>query len=227
MKTAELKVEERSIGCKSTNRRLRREGRVPAIIYGPESDNVGCSFEERDLKKVFRGHISLNTIITFQSESKTLSGKRVILKSLERDPVRWTLDHVDFYEISDKRPIQIKVPLEFKGVPVGVKIGGGIFQVIRRELSVLALPTSIPEKIEIDVSALELNTSIHVSDISVGEGVQIVDSKSYTICAVNEPEKEEAVAPAAVAAATPDAAAAAAPAAGAAPAKAEAAPAKK
>jgi large subunit ribosomal protein L25 len=223
MKTAELKVEERSIGCKSTNRRLRREGRVPAIIYGPESENTGCSFEERDLKKVFRGHISLNTIITFQSESKALSGKRVILKSLERDPVRWTLDHVDFYEISDKRPIQIKVPLEFKGVPVGVKIGGGIFQVIRRELSLLALPTSIPEKVEIDVSGLELNKSIHVADISVGAGIQIVDSKTYTICAVNEPEKEEAATPVA-AAATPEAAA---PAAAAAPAKAEAAPAKK
>ncbi len=138
----------------------------------------------------------------------------MILKSVERDPARWTLDHVDFYEISDKRPLQVKVPLEFKGTPVGVKIGGGLLQIVRREVTVEALPSAIPEKIEVDVSNLELNNSLHLGDLQVPEGLKVVDSKTYTIASVSEPEKEEVVAAAPVAA--EGAAAAAAPGTGAA-----------
>jgi len=212
MKSAELKVQERTVGNRSETRRLRRVGMVPAIVYGPDSGNIGCSFDERDLKRAFKGHFNLNTILTLQSDSKTLGGRRVIVKSVERDPVKWTMDHVDLYEISDKRPITIKVPLEYKGIPVGVKLGGGILQIVRREISIEALPTNIPEKIEVDISGLELNTSLHLSDVTFAAGLRVVDALTSTLASVAEPEKEEVVA--AVAATAEGAAAATATATG-------------
>jgi len=191
MKSAELKVQERVVGNRSETRRLRRVGMVPAIVYGPDSGNIGCSFDERDLKRAFKGHFNLNTILTLQSESKTLAGRRVIVKTVERDPVKWTMDHVDLYEISDKRPITVKVPLEYKGTPVGVKIGGGILQIVRREISIEALPGNIPEKIEVDISGLELNNSLHLSEVTFAAGLRIVDALTSTLASVAEPEKEE------------------------------------
>lgn len=214
MRTAELKVQERILNNKSENRRLRREGFVPAIVYGPEAENMGCAFDERDLKRTFKGHMNLNTILTLTSDSPKLNGRKVILKAIERDPVRWSYDHVDFYQISEKRPLTVKVPFEFQGTPVGVKLGGGILQVIRREVAIEALPHVIPEKIIVDIAGLELNNSLHIGEIKMPDGLKILDSLDYAIVSVSEPEKEEAPAP--TTAAAPAEGAAAAPGTGAA-----------
>lgn len=200
MKTASLSVEHREQGNKSLNRALRREARVPAVVYGPDGENLFCSFDDREIRRAFHGHLNANTIVTLHSPDTKLNGKRVILKDIQRHPVNWQTEHIDFYEISDKRALVLKVPLELKGIPVGVKIGGGILQVIRREVMIKGFPQDIPESIEVDISGLELNRSLHVSDIKAPEGITIVDSGAFTVAAVNEPEKEEAPVVAAAAA---------------------------
>lgn len=216
MRTAELKVVARDEGSKSNNRKLRREGMVPANIYGPGVKNTFCAFDERDLRRAIGSSSAGNLILALQSDSKNFQGKRVLLKSLERDPLTWASVHADFYEVALDRPIEVHIPLEFQGTPTGVKLGGGIFQVLRRSITVKGLADDIPDSLQVDVSGLELNQSLHVSDLKVSEKLKIMDPSTYTLASVAEPEKEEATASVATAAEGGEAAPAAADAASAA-----------
>lgn len=199
MRTAELKVVQRSEGSKSENKKLRRQGLVPANIYGPGEKNAYCAFDERDLKRAIGNSSSGNLLLVLQSEAKEFNGRRVILKSLERDPVTWASLHADFYSVSLDRPIEVNVPLEFQGTPKGVKLHGGILQIARRSVSVRGLADDIPDSIQVDISELDVNKSMHVSDLKVSEKVKILDSGDYTLATVVEQAKEEIAAPAAAA----------------------------
>lgn len=206
MLQAELPVFERVSGQKSKVKELRKNGLVPAVIYGPGIKNQSCTLSEKELKKVFKGDFGTNYILTLKSEVASLNGKRVVVKKLDRDPVKWSLDHVDFYEISLDRPLTVSVPLHFVGVADGVKNSGGILQVIRRSVKIRALPQDLPQAIEVDTSALAINQSLHLSDIKFDSKITVVDSLEFTIVSIVEPEKEEVV----VAAAPAEGAAAAA-----------------
>jgi len=218
MHSVQLKVIPRQAGSKSDIRRLRREGMVPASIYGPGIKNEACAFNERELRTAFKNDLSSAAIIELQSEANQLKGKKVILKTISRDPL-WKVEHIDLYEISMNRPLTVRVPLHYVGTADGVKNDGGILQVIRRQVLIQALPADLPDFIEIDVSAMKLNESLHLKDVKVPEKVKVMDSLDFTLVAVSEPEKEEVVAaPTAEAAAGEGTAAATGTAAAAAPA---------
>lgn len=204
MKTAELKVELRSSGNRSENRQLRTKGMVPANLYGPGVKNLFCSFDERDLGKAFRDSQPGNTMLLLNSTDSNLNGKRVIMKELARDPATWRPVHADFYLIDMNRPLIVSVPIDFQGTPEGVKIGGGILQVVRRSIELKALPDKIPGSIIVDISEMKLNESTHISDLTPPEGVEFMDDASFTLASVIEQEKEEvATAAAATAEGTP------------------------
>lgn len=192
MKSAELSVQSRDVSRKSATKSLRRLGFVPANLYGAGTENLFCAFDSRDLDRILKQADGANILITLKSEDSQLKGKKVILKSLERDPVKWRPLHADFYVIDPAKPLDVKIPLEYVGVASGVKLGGGILQIIRRSVEVRALPDHLPEKIEVDVSGLDLNQSLHISDLNVSEQVQILDSEKFTIVSVAEQEEEKA-----------------------------------
>lgn len=219
MKQAELKVEPRTTGKKSLARALRRNGRVPANFYGPGIDNATCDFDSRDLARVLKTGQSGNIMLTLKSEDSRFEGKKVLIKTVDRDPVSWRPVHADLYSIDMTRALTVDIPLVFEGVPEGVKVGGGILNIIRRSVQIRALPNSLPESIKVDITGVKLGENLHVSDLPLSEDWKLVDSASFTLLSVNEPEKEEVkvAAPAATAEggeapATGDAAAAAAPA---------------
>ncbi|PIR23029.1 MAG: 50S ribosomal protein L25 [Deltaproteobacteria bacterium CG11_big_fil_rev_8_21_14_0_20_45_16] len=191
MKTAELQVAVRDTTKKTTNRKLRKEGFVPANVYGPGIKNAYCAFDDREFRKAYKGHSSASLILTLKSADQNLEGRKVILKSIERDPATWETVHVDFYQIDMNRALTVSVPLEFQGTPVGVKIGGGITQIIRRSVMIKALPGDLPESIVVDISGVELNHSLHVSDLKISDKIQVMDEAEYTLMSVVEPEKEE------------------------------------
>lgn len=196
MKAVDLTVQTKADNRKTTNRSLRNSGMVPAIIYGPNAKNKTCTLDERDLYRIFRGQNISNIMLTLQSDEKELNGKKVVVKAIDKHPVRWTPTHVDFYELDLNEPLTVPVPIEFKGTPKGVKLEGGILNVVRRSVEVKALPNHLPEKIEVDISALEINDSLHISDLNVSENVTIMDSEKFTIVSVAEPAKEEEPTPA-------------------------------
>jgi large subunit ribosomal protein L25 len=199
MKTAEMNVKNRDQGTKTAVRTLRRSGFVPANMYGPGLKNQVFAVNEIEFRKTYGGAASSNLLLTLRSESNDLNGKRVILKQLERDPVTWRPLHVDFLEVAVDRPLTVDIPLEFDGVPTGVKLDGGLLQIIRRSVQLRALPDNIPPSIKVDISGIGLNETLHISDLKLPANCELTDDAKYSVVSVIE-TKEEAATPVAAAA---------------------------
>jgi large subunit ribosomal protein L25 len=169
---------------------LRREGKIPAVLYGPESDSILLSVSISDiesaLKKSKLGQILLSLVI---QNGETMT-RPVMIKELQIHPVSNNYLHVDFYEINMDRKIRAKVPVVTKGKSKGVELGG-MLQVVRRELEVLCLPMAVPEVIELDVTELEIGDSIHVNEISLKGDIEISSEVNFTVVTVLSPTKVE------------------------------------
>lgn len=224
-----LNAEPRTTG-KHFSRGLRREQKIPAIVYGPKVDNMNIWISEIELTK-FNKQKFENSIFVFKSDDKNINSLKVLKKEVAIHPVSRRPIHVDFYALDMTKAVRVEVELRFEGKAIGLK-DGGILNAIRRTIEVECLPTAIPEFFAVDVTNLGVGDSIHASDITAQDGVKIITLPTETLCSVVLLEEETAAPVAAAAAAPAEGAAAApaapgaAPAAGAAPAKA-AAPAKK
>ncbi len=208
---------------KHNSRTLRKNERVPAVVYGPKTKSVSFDIAKLDAVRASR-HGFENTFFTLQSDDKSLNGLKVMRKAVEIHPVSRAPIHLDFFAPDMTQTVRVNVEIRFTGRAEGVK-AGGIFNTVRRDVEVECLPLEIPEFFEVDVTNLNLDESMHVSDIKFPEGIKLMTAETETIATVAM-VKEEVAAP--VAPASTDAApaaGAAAPAAGAA--AAPAAPAKK
>jgi large subunit ribosomal protein L25 len=192
---------------KNAARRLRASGMVPGVVYGGKKDNVAVSVDPKTLLKVLRSEAGRNTILSldFGDGSKTSA----ILKSWQVDPVKENFIHADFYRIAMDVAIKVKVPIATRGEARGVKVDGGILEIIMREVEVECLPGDIPERLEVDVSDLGLHGAIRVSELHVSDKVKILNEADQVIVHVVSVKEEEAP----VAAAPVEGEAAAAPAA--------------
>jgi len=204
---------------KGSARRLRSQGLVPAIVYGRHLETpVHIAVDPVEVKKAIATPHRLNTLLSLKLDGQP--ERLVLLKDYQQDPVSREMLHADFIDVRENEQIKVNVPLVLTGRPVGVT-EGGILSQSRRDLEVYALPASIPEKIEADVTHLKIAQSLHINEVKLPEGVRVKSHVNFTVAVVSVPEKEE-VAPVA-AAATPVAGAPGAPgAAGAAPAAADA-----
>jgi large subunit ribosomal protein L25 len=120
----------------------------------------------------------------------------VLVKELQRDPVKGTLLHADLFAVDVDKVIEVAVPVRIVGIPVGVTFGGGILDFPLREIQVLCLPRAIPEDLPIDVAALQLGDSVHVRDIALPAGVQLMSDLNLSVVSVVAPKAEEVAAPA-------------------------------
>jgi large subunit ribosomal protein L25 len=203
MNIRELTIEARETIGKGPARRLRRAGRVPAIMYGGASP-VKISVDPRDVYRLIHGHEGGTQLL--QVTFGTSSDKRmVIIRDMQFDPVSEDLVHVDLQEVAMDRPIQVSVPLRAVGEAKGVKDSAGIFEMILREVQVLCLPAAIPEVIPVDVSNLGIHDVLAVRDLVAPEGVRILNDGGQAVATVAPPAAEEEAAAPTVAAATPGA----------------------
>jgi large subunit ribosomal protein L25 len=238
MKTSfELVAEFRETQGKGASRRLRHEGKVPAILYGGHSEARALTLSHQKLIVMLENERFYSTILSLKVGDQT---QNAILKDVQRHPYKNAVVHIDFQRVEDNQKIRMSIPLHFVGAAVspGVKTQGGLVSHLRNEVEVSCLPKDLPEFIEVDMSGLSLNESIHMSQLKIPEGVELtaLAKEDAAVASIHSPRAEEPEAAATAAAATEGAApaaAAAAPAAGAkaaAPAKADAkaaAPAKK
>ena len=174
----------------SSSRFLRRQGKIPAVLYGPSTESVLISVEKSELELTFKkGKTSrlLYNLVVNNGETFT---KSVMIKELQVDPLSRAFLHMDFYEISMDRKIKVNIPVTTKGKCNGVE-AGGLLQVIRRELEVLCLPGAIPEAIEIDVTDLEVGYSVHVEEILMGDDIEISADVNFTVVTVVHPKVDE------------------------------------
>ena len=220
MKTSfELIAEFRQDQGKGASRRLRRDGKVPAILYGGHADARTLSVSHQKLLIMLENERFYSTILNLKVGEET---QAAILKDVQRHPYKNAVLHIDFQRVNDNEKIRISIPLHFKGEAVspGVKTQGGIVSHMRNEVEVSCLPKDLPEFVEVDISGLSLNESIHLSQLKIPEGVQLLDlaKEDSAVVAIHSPRAEEpeptaAAAVAAEGAAAPAAGAAAAPAA--------------
>ncbi len=196
MEQLELKAKVRKTIGNGPARALRRDGKVPAVLYGPKTEPVLLSVEVRDIEHVLKsgnvGQVLLNLIIQNGQETT----RPAMIKELQAHPVSGRFLHIDFYEIDLARKIRVGVPVVATGQSIGVELGG-LLQIVRRELEVLCLPTQIPESIEVDVTNLDVGDSIHVEEIQVEGDVEIPADVNFTVVTIlapkveAEPEEEE------------------------------------
>ena len=191
-KTIRIAVQERQDTGSRAARRLRREGFVPGVLYG-DGDPHPFYVAERELRKALTGSHGMHAILDVVLDGKG-KAHHAVLKDYQLDPRRSTLVHVDLHEVRLDRLIQAQVTVELVGEPEGVKMGG-VLQLVAREVNVEALPMGMPDRLELDVSALQIGENARVSDLVAPEGVTILDDPESVVAAVLAPrlvvEEEE------------------------------------
>jgi large subunit ribosomal protein L25 len=241
MKTSfELIAEFREDQGKGASRRLRHLGKVPAILYGGRRDARALLLDHARLAQVMDNERFYSTILSLRVGDQT---QAAVLKDVQRHPYKNQIMHVDFQRVLEDEKIRMIVPLHFRGgaEAVGVKSQGGVLSHVRNDVEVLCLPKDLPEFIEVDVSGLEINQVIHLAELKLPEGVELVEllaGRDAPVVSIHAPRVEEEEAPvveeaaaaaaaAAAGTAVPGAAPAGAATAGAAPGAAPAADAKE
>jgi large subunit ribosomal protein L25 len=196
---------------KNEARRTRREGKVPAVIYGSTSEGSGANpvqiaVEPKALSRILHSESGANTLISLRLAGSGES--KVLVKEYQLDPVTHAILHADFYRVRMDRTIQVTIPVTVKGEPKGVKVQGGILEFIRREIEIECLPGDIPEHVEVDVTELMLHQGIRLRDVAIDPKWKSVTDPDTMLVHVIMPKVEEAATPAEGAAAAPAAASA-------------------
>jgi large subunit ribosomal protein L25 len=183
-------VEIREGKGKEFNRKLRQDGRVPAVLYGRGKDTVSLSLDPRELERSIKSsHAGMNTLFDLRGDPQ-VEGRTVLVKELQREPVRRNIIHADFFEIDMSQKLQVSVPLHIEGIAPGIAMGG-VLEHSLREVELLCLPNAIPDEIMVDVNALEMNESIHLSDLQLPDGVEMLTDSTLSVVMVSLPKAEE------------------------------------
>ena len=190
MELIDLNANVRTQTGKGPARVLRREGQLPAILYGPGSEPVQLSIVTHEFDHALKNSSSSQPLFNLAVQDADKATHTVMIKEMQTDPVSREYLHVDFYEIDMKRKIRANVPVVTKGRSRGVEMGG-LLQIIRHELEVLCLPLEIPDAIEIDITELDVGDSVHVADISMTGDVELPSEINFTVLTVLSPKKED------------------------------------
>jgi len=187
---------------KNVNRRIRKSGKIPAVIYGPGKSPVVVSLNPNDILDILHSETGHNTIFTVNIEG---AGQySTMVKDYQRNPIKGNLLHTDLLEIAMDRMLTLTVDIELVGEPEGVKLDGGTLDFVTRSIEVECLPADIPESIKVDVSRLKINDYIRVKHIQTDPKVKILTESEIVIVTIVPPLKEEVVAEAAPAVAEPE-----------------------
>jgi large subunit ribosomal protein L25 len=202
MNIRELSVEPREALGKSAVGRLRRKGLVPAVLYGGGNAPVALSVSPSEVQRTIHGHrggVLVNLKLPGDAEPRT-----AVVRELQYDPVRDALIHIDFQAVRMDEQITVEVPIHVIGDAAGVKEQSGVLALLLRSVEVSCLPSLIPDRIDIDVSALRIHDVATVADLQLPEGVRVTAPSSQPVATVAPPMAEEVVAAAAAPVAEPE-----------------------
>ncbi|MCI0527317.1 MAG: 50S ribosomal protein L25 [Nitrospira sp.] len=198
MQRIEMTAELREKSGKGVARSVRRSGKIPGVLYG-EGKSLLLILDPVNLTKVLHSGAGENALITLKiqgmqekasSTKKSDAERLTILRDCQVDPITGKLLHADLFEVSLNKPIRVRVHIEIiGGVPEGVK-EGGVLQHQMREVEIECLPMSIPDRFEVDASALKIGEAIHVRDLNVGEGVRFLNQPDQVVVSVAAPISE-------------------------------------
>ena len=184
MASEQLSASARDIGGKGVARKLRSEGRIPAVVYGHGREPQPLSINSRELDRLLDHIAAEATVIDLDIDGKPA---RTLIREIQRHPFKRQILHVDFQELVAGEKISVRLPIILVGVPDGVRLDGGILDQTMRELEVEVDPSNIPNHVDIDVTKLTIGSSIHVRDITLPEGVEVLDDGDASVCVVSAP----------------------------------------
>jgi large subunit ribosomal protein L25 len=206
MKSVPLTALPRSVTRRAGVNKLRSAGRVPAVIYGSKIKAQSLEISAKEIGDLIHHSASENLLVDLAVKDDTQPKRLALVQEIQHHPLSGRVLHVDFHEVSATEKVTVMVPVETVGEAVGVKTGGGILEHVLFKLKVRALPKDLPDQISIDVTSLELGKSIHIGEIKLADGVEIIGSKTAPVvsCALPRSEEEEAAAAEAAPAAAGD-----------------------
>ena len=185
-----VKAENRDAFGKNACRRLRKQGLIPAVLYGEGMTSVPLVLAKKDVILILKSDTGENTIFKVAFDSKS---QDAMFKDVQVDSSTDELIHADLIQISMDKAIRVNVPVLLQGDPIGVKTEGGFVDFMTREIEVECLPKDIPENIKIDISPLHLHQSFKISDIAAPDGVRLISDPSSVVVLISVPHKEEEV----------------------------------
>jgi large subunit ribosomal protein L25 len=186
----ELKAKIRTTSGNGPARALRRTGKIPAVLYGPNTETLSLSVDQVAVQLALRNSSSGQALFNLVIQNGEKSSRSAMIKEMQTHPLSKNILHIDFYEIAMDQKVTVKIPVVTKGISKGVELGG-MLQFIRRELEVLCLPGEIPDAIEIDITELDIGDSIHVQEIPLEGGIEIPADINFTVLTVLSPKVEE------------------------------------
>lgn len=195
-----IQVEVRGDAGKGVARKLRAAGRIPGVVYGRAQAPVPISLDPKALRRLLvKSDAGLNTLLELDvAGGGALHGKPVLVRDLQRDPVKGDYLHADLLAVDLRQRLQVAVPVHLTGKARGVELGG-ILDHSLREIELLCLPTAIPKEIQVDVSSLDVGSSLHVRDLVLPEGVELRSDPDLSVVSVVLPAVEVVATPVEVA----------------------------
>ncbi len=185
MSTASLSASVRAETGKGAARKIRQAGNIPAVIYGHGREPQSLMLNARDTDKLLKTIAISSTVIELGIDGQTA---RTLIREVQRHPFKRTITHIDFQELVAGETVSVQIPIVYVGVPEGVRLGGGLLDQILHQLHVEVDPSSIPNHIDVDVSALKVGKSLHVSDLVLAAGIKVLDEPGTTVCIVQVPK---------------------------------------
>ena len=177
-----VKAEKRERGGKNVNRRLRVEGKVPVVVYGGGTESLSATADLKDLAAILRTDAGVNTVFSLDIAGEGVND--VIFQDRQIDPIRGRLIHADLRRFARGEKIEMTVPIHLIGEPEALKEEGAVMTQALREIRVLCEPANTPESIDIDVTGLTSDHAIHVSDLKVGEGIEIHEAPETVVASI-------------------------------------------
>jgi large subunit ribosomal protein L25 len=204
MKSVPLNAAPRALGRRAGAKKLRTEGRIPAVIYGRQAKPQSLEVEAKEMENLIHHSLSENLLVDLSVKDDGRAKRLALVQEVQHHPLSGKILHVDFHEVAENEKVTIKVPVETTGEAEGVKTGGGTLEHVLFKISVRALPKDLPELITVDVSHLNIGQAVHLGEIPAPAGVEILGDKNIPVIAVAAPRtEEEEAAEAAEAAAAP------------------------
>ena len=184
MATVSLSAKARDTVGKGNARKLRQTGEVPAVIYGHSREAQSLSLNTREVEKLLSQIAGTSTVVELTVDGKMA---RTLIREVQRHPFKRQVLHVDFQELVAGEKVTLSVPLRFHGTPIGVRDSGGILEEVVHEISLRVDPMTIPDHIDVDVTSLTIGHSLHISDLKLPEGAEIMDDEETTVAIVSAP----------------------------------------
>jgi large subunit ribosomal protein L25 len=185
MQQETLRAQKRVSSGSRPARRLRREGQVPAIVYGRDLDTVSLRVSDRDLYSILHTEAGLNALINLEIEDG--GSVLTVAREVQRDPVRGDITHLDFIKVSLDEEIEAEVSLQLVGTPIGVREDQGLVEAIETTLMIRALPTQIPNAVELDIADLSVGDGLKVADLPQIEGVTYLADEEAPLVTILAP----------------------------------------